>query len=469
MKAMLYRAAVPCLTVAVLLANCRALPAQPASQASDISVQARGPIHEAFAQPSDAVVWPGPVIRKKPPDPVPEEPPDVKPPGDIVEWIPGYWAYDDDSQQFLWVSGCWRAPPQGTRWVPGYWNEVEGGWRWVHGFWAKGDRQRLPYLPKAPPDSLDNGPTTPAPDDSSLYVPGCWVWREPRYLWRPGFWQAVRPGYVWTPAYYCETPAGYVFVDGCWDYALASRGLLFAPVAFNRPLWQNSDWYYQPDYCVDLAALTSTLFVRPAWGHYCYGDYFGDGYRRAGYYPWATYGARHHDALLGYYRWANRGNPDSSRNLAAAGRGRPAFAGSPHTVRSLAEVGRSGAVRLTPVSRARVEVARGSGQLFHESGRQRAQAEGLRAGAPPHGALPSLRGPGPAAHVGHAPAVHHEVSHVGPRAAPHATHAHVRATAHAQPRAVPRMPHGVSHKAPSHPSHAAARPAPAHSRDSRRH
>ena len=52
----------------------------------------------------------------KPPDPIPEEPPDQKPKGDNVQWIPGYWAWDDDRQDFLWVSGCWRVPPSGRNW-----------------------------------------------------------------------------------------------------------------------------------------------------------------------------------------------------------------------------------------------------------------------------------------------------------------------------------------------------------------
>ena len=40
---------------------------------------ARGPVHEAFAQPFQANPQPGPVVPKRPPDPIPEEPPDQKP------------------------------------------------------------------------------------------------------------------------------------------------------------------------------------------------------------------------------------------------------------------------------------------------------------------------------------------------------------------------------------------------------
>ena len=35
------------------------------------------------------------------------------------------------------------------------------------------------------------------------------------------------------PAHYVWTPRGYVFVDGYYDYSVARRGVLFAPVYFN--------------------------------------------------------------------------------------------------------------------------------------------------------------------------------------------------------------------------------------------
>src|SRR5205823_469126 len=67
---------------------------QPATD-PNIHVQARGQIHEAFAQPFEAVVNPKAIIQKKPPDPIREEPPDQRPAGKNVHWIPGYWQWDD--------------------------------------------------------------------------------------------------------------------------------------------------------------------------------------------------------------------------------------------------------------------------------------------------------------------------------------------------------------------------------------
>jgi hypothetical protein len=288
--------------------------AEEAAPEEGIEVQARGPVHEAYAQPSQPSPEPGPVITKRPPDPVPEEPPDQKPEGDNVQWIPGYWAWDTDRQDFLWVSGMWRVPPPDRRWMPGRWAEVDGGWQWVSGFWAPTGEEEVPYQP-APPRSLDVGPAVPAPDDDSIYVPGSWVFRTSRYLWRPGFWQAARPGWLWNPAHYCWTPGGYVFVDGYWDYPLEDRGLLFAPVCFNQPLWQSSGWRYRPRFCLGVDGLLNSLFCRPSCGHYYFGDYYDPGYARLGFRPWFQYGPRTYDPLFGYYRWAHRDNPGWFRGL----------------------------------------------------------------------------------------------------------------------------------------------------------
>src|SRR5262245_23480099 len=95
-----------------------ALPARgndsgPADVTAGVEVQARGPLHEAFAEPVSGKPQPGPVVAKKPPAPIEELPPDRKPAGDNVQWIGGYWAWDDDRNDFLWVSGLYRQPPAG--------------------------------------------------------------------------------------------------------------------------------------------------------------------------------------------------------------------------------------------------------------------------------------------------------------------------------------------------------------------
>jgi len=191
-----------------------------------IEVLTHGPVHESFAQPGAVKVEATVLIRKQPPDPLPELPPDQKPEGAHVIWIPGYWAWDDDRSDFLWVSGSWRAVPPDRDWVPGYWTEESGGWRYVSGYWAIHNETSVEIVPE-PPEPIAEAPPPEQPD--STYVPGIWVYRQTRYWWRPGFWLANRPGWIWAPASYAWTPAGYVFVDGYWDYEWQRRGVLFAP------------------------------------------------------------------------------------------------------------------------------------------------------------------------------------------------------------------------------------------------
>src|SRR5436305_8964115 len=170
-------------------------PPPPPGATEGVDVQARGPVHEAYAEPAEARPEPTPLVAKQPPDPVPEVPPDQKPEGDNVVWVPGYWSWDQDASDFLWVSGFWRNEPPGRQWVPGTWQQVEGGWHWAPGYWAVAQQTEVEYLP-APPPTIDQGPSTPAPAETSTYVPGCWVYRETRYYWRPGFWAPFHPGWV---------------------------------------------------------------------------------------------------------------------------------------------------------------------------------------------------------------------------------------------------------------------------------
>ena len=194
---------------------------------------ARGPIHEAFAAPVVFNPTPGVVVPKPPPSTrIEEQPPAQKPQGGDVEWIPGYWAWDDERNDYLWISGIWRDIPPGRQWVPGYWDQVEGGFRWTAGFWSPvAANGQMNYLP-APPQSIEVGPNTPQPGPDFLWSPGSWAWFENRYIWRPGYWVQAQPEWVWVPPSYVPTPSGYVFIEGYWDYPVGRRGMVFAPVVF---------------------------------------------------------------------------------------------------------------------------------------------------------------------------------------------------------------------------------------------
>ena len=59
-------------------------------------------------------------------------------PGDGYIWTPGYWAWDDNVQDYYWVEGEWvMAPEPGLLWTPGYWNFDNGGYRWNAGYWGE--------------------------------------------------------------------------------------------------------------------------------------------------------------------------------------------------------------------------------------------------------------------------------------------------------------------------------------------
>ncbi len=299
-----------------------------------VEVLARGPVHEAYAGPVSATPSATPIIAREPPPLLEEIPADQKPEGE-VQWIPGYWAWDDDRTDFLWVSGIWRLPPPGREWVAGHWAQVDGGWQWVPGFWAESDQEELAYYPP-PPDPVDAGPSEPAPTPDSVFVPGNWVYRETRYVWRPGFWCDYRPGWVWIPAHYVWTPAGYVYEEGYWDYPLRERGLLFAPVAVDFQVALRPDWYYRPSYVVYDDCLLEALFVNPDCGQYYFGDYFDAGYRSRGFLSWLAFrfGRGCYDPLFGYYRsyyGADSGWETGLRDL-YAGRFSGALARPPHTL-----------------------------------------------------------------------------------------------------------------------------------------
>jgi WXXGXW repeat (2 copies) len=295
------------LTLAALIFPYPLVSAQDNPAQEKITVLSQGPIHEAYAQPVDKSPQPTPVVPNKPPDPIPEEPPPRKPDGDNVQWIPGYWTWDTDRQQFIWVSGCWRQTPPGRKWVPGHWTQVSGGWQWVPGFWAAASQQELAILPPPPP-SVEEGPSTPAPDDNSFYVPGSWTYHDTGYAWRPGFWSPTYADWVWTPASYSWTPSGCISVDGYWDYPFASRGQLFAPVCFNEPLWSTPGWFYCPTSLLDVGGIFPSLFVRPAWHHYYFGNH-GHGYGWHGTYPWHSWARSHYDPLFAYSSGRHRSDP----------------------------------------------------------------------------------------------------------------------------------------------------------------
>ncbi|MBY0523160.1 MAG: hypothetical protein K2R98_07160 [Gemmataceae bacterium] len=279
--------------------------AQAQAPPEGVEVLARGPVHEAYASSVNGQPEASPVVPKQPPEPIEELPPDQKPEGDNVQWIPGYWAFDEDRGDHLWISGFWRVPPPGRQWTPGHWKQADSGFQWIAGFWAPVARPEVTYLPP-PPAPIEVAASVPAPSTDHFYVPGSWVYRETRYVWRPGFWCVSRPNWVWVPAHYVWSPCGYVFVDGYWDYTLRERGLLFAPVCIDVAVYRRPGFVYCPTYVVHDECLVGALFVRPGFRCYYFGDYYEPVHRRCGYVAWCDVRVGCGDPLFSYYRWNNR-------------------------------------------------------------------------------------------------------------------------------------------------------------------
>lgn len=301
-------------------------PAPGAEQSQeDLDLLTKGPLHEAFAEVQQNSPTPNPIVTRQPPEAVKELPPKYQPEGENVEWIPGYWAWDEERENYLWISGIWRDIPPGQRWVPGYWETVEAGFRWVNGFWMDDEVEEIEYLP-APPESLDNGPSTPAPSTSHFYAPGNWVYQQNDYVWQPGCWMPRVENWVWVPPSYVWTPRGCVFSAGYWDRLFDCRGVVFAPVCYNRPIYNDFDYYYTPSCVINTNFdLLPHLFIRRNCRSYYFGDWYDNRYvGGGGFCAWSQIGVnvgfgRCYDPFFVYYshssvRYNNIGVVSWARN-----------------------------------------------------------------------------------------------------------------------------------------------------------
>lgn len=286
----------------------------PAAESDEAEILTRGPVHEAFAGTVSFNPEPGLIVDKKPPALIEELPPEQELEGDNVTWIPGYWGWDEDQNDFLWISGIWRNLPPGRQWVPGYWADVEGRNQWTSGYWEDQTTTEVTYLPE-PPKSLESGPNIKSPSDDHNWIPGNWVWRNERYAWRTGYWAPIRDNWSWTPAYYRWTHRGYIYVDGFWDYPVIQRGVIFAPIHFRNGYAFRPGYRYSPATVISLSVFVNHLFLRPRYGHYYFGDYYEPRYHDRGFFASYSYnaGRRGCDPIFAHYRWENRNDVNWER------------------------------------------------------------------------------------------------------------------------------------------------------------
>ena len=121
-----------------------------------------------------------------------------------MAWIPGYWAWDDERNDFLWISGIWRALPPGRQWVPDI-GAVPA--RAPNGLRAIGPTPRRSEVNTCPsrPATVEAGPNAAAPSADHTWLPGSWIWQQNRYAWQPGILGGGQPDWSWVPAHYVWT------------------------------------------------------------------------------------------------------------------------------------------------------------------------------------------------------------------------------------------------------------------------
>jgi hypothetical protein len=256
-------------------------PAKTDAADSRVTVLEKGPIHEGFAQPGASVRGKGMTTPKAPPAPVEEVPPLPKPEGAGIQWIPGYWQWDAERNDFLWVCGCYRNVPPDRTWESGYWKEVKEQWTYFPGYWRPTDIKTLRANLPEPPASKEDGPTSPNANPNAMWVPGYWEHTSGKFEWRPGYWPPGSGNRLWQQGQYVATEFGFAFVPGHWDYLLEERGVLFTPVYFSPAQRAKRGWAYRPEYAISFGSDTKwgqggafdALSIGPNYNNYYYGHF----------------------------------------------------------------------------------------------------------------------------------------------------------------------------------------------------
>lgn len=201
-----------------------------------------GPIHEC------TLTFPyGPLpqkaVEKTPPKPIFEDIPFQLETYSV--WIHGYWAWNEQKNDYIWITGTWRKPPPEHHWIHGFWKKFEQGWVWISGFWSKPYFDSITFIENSPPEYVNENPGTP-PKEKSFWMPGYWHYFSDadEYGWVPGNWQDSNPEWVYIPSHYIWQPQGYVFVPGYWDWPLNKLSRIYYPIIID-PLNRNKI-IYQP-------------------------------------------------------------------------------------------------------------------------------------------------------------------------------------------------------------------------------
>ena len=167
--------------------------------------------------------------RRRPPDPVVEDPPPQPDPSNI--WIPGYWWWSGPLDRYVWVSGAWRLAPPGQVWIPGAWIAAEPG-HYVRapGYWAApgSTPDNIGYNQAPPRERVEVHGAPPGPE--YVWTRGYNDYRDGAYVWVGGSWgRPPAVGLGWVDARYIAVRGHYFFQPGRWDYGVERRGVVYAP------------------------------------------------------------------------------------------------------------------------------------------------------------------------------------------------------------------------------------------------
>jgi len=258
------------------------------------------PIHEAFAQPAAPTLDSAVVVTKKPPEPIEELPPDVKPEGDNVVWLPGYWAFDSEARPISFGSAASGATFR--RAVSG-WRILDAGrhgFRWTPGYWSESTPQQT-YYP--PPAGSRRGRAPPAPNDDSFMSPDMDLPRHALHV-AAGLLDRASPRLDVDAAALLVDTAGYIFVDGFGTTSSVVGASCSAPTYFGRGISRLEDRISHRN-VIGVRPARASLFIRPTVGAYYFGDYYGPRYVGLGYTPWLDYRyrGRNVDPAWSYYAW----------------------------------------------------------------------------------------------------------------------------------------------------------------------
>jgi hypothetical protein len=181
------------------------------------------------------------IVKQTPPEPKKESRASETHPDENSEWVPGYWKWDAEKNNYTWVPGTRRRTIPGMKWSPGRWITVPSGYEWSPGHWysesvttkTAGDTRETVIVREAPPALKEE--VQPPPTGAGLvWIPGYWNYQGGGYAWIPGRWdRPLAENMVWVRPYWYRGAAGYAFIAGHWDYPAGSR-VLPGPASLNE-------------------------------------------------------------------------------------------------------------------------------------------------------------------------------------------------------------------------------------------